>query len=632
MSKTHVQVSRSNVAGARPVAASQPTGSLYVNFPDEQLGVIDPAGNPVDLIPKTLGDLIPPGATTAPLLSQDAGNASILGTDGLIYTPASQGGALPARLGPAWNGVLDLNLATETGWFHTWDGANRPTALQGWFVYTNNIDTNFLRQTAFGYMSATAGDTLTYQRDRQGGAWGAWYKLQTSQAEQDARYALPARLGANAVTVTDWNNALENGWYFCSTGTNAPVGDWCVGRVEAINSANVTQTVHAYAIDGSGNTYTYRRSRTNNVWEAWYKLQLSQAEQDARYALPARLGAKALYYTDFNLMLDNGWYSGWEAANRPDTSVQAWLCFVESGEPGYTTQTAHGYGVDGSSNTVTYRRSLNANVWSAWYKLQLSQAEQDARYALVGHTHPVVRSIDANDSSAGLRITQQGTGWSLLVEDAVSPDDTPFAVTATGNVLVGSRGPVNTVRPNGFDSTPQLQVNGLGVGGITMSIAAHNNDDQPPSLIFSKSNASTVGVHRLVTQGEQLGAVQFNASNGTDFMRAAMIVGVAEGTPTASGIPARIEFRVWDGVQAVYNEAMRLNNKGALAFNGAKFGAAGQALLSSGNAAAPVWGTNLYVMEEDVAALKQRALDLEKRVEELTARLTTLEAPATTAN
>jgi hypothetical protein len=251
---------------------------------------------------------------------------------------------------------------------------------------------------------------------------------------------LPARLGANAVTVTDWNNALENGWYFCSTGTNAPVGDWCVGRVEAINSANVTQTVHAYAIDGSGNTYTYRRSRTNNVWEAWYKLQLSQAEQDARYLLPERLGAKALYSTNFNLMVDNGWYSGWDAANRPDAGIQAWLCFVESAEAGYATQTAHGYGVDGSGNTVAYRRSLNANVWSAWYKLQLSQEEQDNRYARlsVQNTFTATQTIStanyagfniSGGDGAAKRINFQTSGDTLWSIDA---NNIPETGSATG--------------------------------------------------------------------------------------------------------------------------------------------------------------------------------------------------------
>jgi hypothetical protein len=47
-----------------------------VNFADKQLGVIDPAGNPVDLISSD-------GAS----VSTDAGNTTVLGTDGGVYTP-----------------------------------------------------------------------------------------------------------------------------------------------------------------------------------------------------------------------------------------------------------------------------------------------------------------------------------------------------------------------------------------------------------------------------------------------------------------------------------------------------------------------------------------------------------------
>lgn len=45
--------------------------------------------------------------------------------------------------------------------------------------------------------------------------------------------------------------------------------------------------------------------------------------------------------------------------------------------------------------------------------------------------------IDTSSSSAALRITQTGAGNALLVEDSANPDSTPFAVDASGNVLVG---------------------------------------------------------------------------------------------------------------------------------------------------------------------------------------------------
>ena len=139
--KTHVQVSRSSVAGARPASGSQPVGSLYVNFADKQLGVIDPSGNPVDLLGEGSsvysGDTPPTGAVPNALwynttdgflyiyyddgnsvqwvsiasnaagggggggisISTDAGNQTILGTDSGVYTPLPtvvQIGAAPA--------------------------------------------------------------------------------------------------------------------------------------------------------------------------------------------------------------------------------------------------------------------------------------------------------------------------------------------------------------------------------------------------------------------------------------------------------------------------------------------------------------------------------------------------------
>ena len=43
----------------------------------------------------------------------------------------------------------------------------------------------------------------------------------------DARYALPARLGAYAKNVADWNDALQNGWYMASSALNSPpINNW----------------------------------------------------------------------------------------------------------------------------------------------------------------------------------------------------------------------------------------------------------------------------------------------------------------------------------------------------------------------------------------------------------------------
>lgn len=97
---------------------------------------------------------------------------------------------------------------------------------------------------------------------------------------------LPARLGAVAQTLTDWNSGQDSGWYMSAPGAaNAPDStNWFLGTVDAPNSAGYrTQTVHIFMTAGASDTQTYRRHQIGGTWGAWYKLQLSQAEQDARY-------------------------------------------------------------------------------------------------------------------------------------------------------------------------------------------------------------------------------------------------------------------------------------------------------------------------------------------------------------
>jgi hypothetical protein len=60
--------------------------------------------------------------------------------------------------------------------------------------------------------------------------------------------------------------------------------------------------------------------------------------------------------------------------------------------------------------------------------------------------------ISANSTTAALRITQVGTGNALLVEDEANPDSSPFVVTATGNVGIGTTSPTTAVSIGGATS------------------------------------------------------------------------------------------------------------------------------------------------------------------------------------
>ncbi len=57
--------------------------------------------------------------------------------------------------------------------------------------------------------------------------------------------------------------------------------------------------------------------------------------------------------------------------------------------------------------------------------------------ATAAHAMNGAVSIATNSASAGLKITQIGSGYALLVEDSNSPDSTPFAIAADGNCGIG---------------------------------------------------------------------------------------------------------------------------------------------------------------------------------------------------
>jgi hypothetical protein len=77
------------------------------------------------------------------------------------------------------------------------------------------------------------------------------------------------RLGtiAKSVPSSDWDLAVENGWYMVSSGTNAPGGsaNWFIGLVTSHNSLWTRQQVWDFA-----NTNTeWTRVKNNGTWGAW---------------------------------------------------------------------------------------------------------------------------------------------------------------------------------------------------------------------------------------------------------------------------------------------------------------------------------------------------------------------------
>jgi hypothetical protein len=157
-----------------------------------------------------------------------------------------------------------------------------------------------------------------------------------------------------------------------------------------------------------------------------------------------------------------------------------------------------------------------------------------------------------------LRITNTGSGNSLLVEDSASTDATAFAINSTGTVLVG-----NTTAQTIEGITPAYQQ--LGANNYAaMWLGRYSANNTANYIYLTKSRSATVGTNTIVQSGDDLGTIAFYGADGTNLIQAAGILGEVDGTPGTNDMPGRLVFSTTaDGASSV-TERMRIDSSGNL--------------------------------------------------------------------
>jgi hypothetical protein len=116
--------------------------------------------------------------------------------------------------------------------------------------------------------------------------------------------------------------------------------------------------------------------------------------------------------------------------------------------------------------------------------------------------------------------------------------------------------------------TPSLEVIGDAVGAL-MGVAEFSASSASGQLLFAKSRHATLGSHTLVLNGDNLGLINFQGSDGTDFAQAAYILAQVDGAPGNNDMPGRLIFATSpDGTQ-VGVERMRIDSVGLVSVTGA---------------------------------------------------------------
>jgi len=112
--------------------------------------------------------------------------------------------------------------------------------------------------------------------------------------------------------------------------------------------------------------------------------------------------------------------------------------------------------------------------------------------------------------------------------------------TPTGKVSWGISTPRGTLYGT---TTPKASVEGTSFGTSILSLIGNNSGTgNPGELALGKSRSTTVGGAGLVSNGDTIGTLSFHGGDGSVMANGASISSVADGTPAAGDMPARLSF------------------------------------------------------------------------------------------
>lgn len=167
-------------------------------------------------------------------------------------------------------------------------------------------------------------------------------------------------------------------------------------------------------------------------------------------------------------------------------------------------------------------------------------------------------------------------------------------VDASGRVLVGP----STSATHGFGNVPVVQVATTSNSTAGISVSKYAASGTGPAAHMASSRGAAVGTHTIVQSGDDLGAVVFSGSDGTNFIPAVMIFAECDGTPGTNDMPGRLSFHTTADGASSPTERFRIDNAGNIGVNGTSFGSGVKVMfIANGTAPSgtPTGGGILYV-------------------------------------
>jgi hypothetical protein len=143
--------------------------------------------------------------------------------------------------------------------------------------------------------------------------------------------------------------------------------------------------------------------------------------------------------------------------------------------------------------------------------------------------------------TAQLHVANVGTNDSFIVEDSGS-DATPFRIDSSGGVFTGSQLVVGAQEAysDGNSTIGRAQINSAGLNNSRTFSHIHWGGN--PRFRHCSTPSTTLGTHTISALSNVIGAHEFHASDGVNFIPSASIQSTVDATPSVGVVPGNLTF------------------------------------------------------------------------------------------
>ena len=163
-------------------------------------------------------------------------------------------------------------------------------------------------------------------------------------------------------------------------------------------------------------------------------------------------------------------------------------------------------------------------------------------------------------------IQYQNTNDALVFATAATQR---MAIDSSGRLLIGT----STARANFFNSTlsANFQVEGTSHNSSNICVVRNSNDTSGAIIVIGKSRGTTANSNTVVSSGDGIGQISYQATDGSEMVEAASIACQVDGTPGANDMPGRLVFSTTEDGASSPTARMKITSDGSFVHHGNVF-------------------------------------------------------------